>query len=180
VGGTCLTLLRSRGGFEVYSPVRDSFWPVAFTLIPTLLVVPAIAADVILGFPRQINVLAPDAFLFYPAIGYVAEVAFHLLPLTLFLLILTTTSKTPASRRLLWTGLLFTACAEPLFQVAFSLGRDPRTALQGFIGVHLLVYSVVAVWIFRRYDFVTMYLFRLVYYAWWHIAWGTLRLHLLF
>lgn len=126
------------------------------------------------------NVSAPGSFRFYPTIGYVAEVAFHLLPLSLFLLVLGMASRAPASDRLLWAGLLLTACAEPVFQVAFSLRSHSSTALEGFVAVHLLVYSVVALWVFRRYDFVTMYLFRFVYYAWWHIAWGTVRLHLLF
>jgi hypothetical protein len=34
--------------------------------------------------------------------------------------------------------------------------------------------------VFRRYDFVTMYSFRLFYYAYWHIAWGVIRLRVFF
>ncbi len=180
VGGTGLAFLHSRGWFATYSPRHDSLWPFAVTVVPTLLAVPAITADVLLGFPRDMNVLAPDSLLFYPAIGYVAEVTFHLLPVSLFLFVLTTAFKAPASNRLLWAALLFAATAEPLFQVGFSLSWHPFTLLQGFVGVQVLMFSVAAVWVFRRYDFVTMYLFRLVYYAWWHIVWGTLRLHLLF
>jgi hypothetical protein len=33
---------------------------------------------------------------------------------------------------------------------------------------------------FRRYDFASMYSFRLVYYAYWHVAWGVIRLKVLF
>jgi hypothetical protein len=180
IGGICLAFLHYHGGFEIYSPRRDSLWPLAVIVVPTLLAVPAMAADVFVGFPRGMNVPAPDSLLFYPAIGYVAEVTFHLLPLFLFLFVLTTVSKAPTSNRLLWAALLFASSAEPIFQVAFSLSRHPFTFLEGFVGVHVLIFSVAAVWVFRRYDFVTMYLFRLVYYVWWHIVWGTLRLPLLF
>ena len=173
VGGICLSFLRSRGLFETYSPAHDSFWPVAVTIVPTVLTVPAIAADVMVGFPRSMNVTVPDALLFYPAIGYVAEVSFHLLPLSLFFLIVQAPSTTSRAHRLLWAGLLFAACSEPLFQVGFSLSSQGFTALQGFVGVHVLIFSVVALWVFRRYDFVTMYLFRLV--PWWHIVWGTIH-----
>ena len=34
--------------------------------------------------------------------------------------------------------------------------------------------------IFKKYDFNSMYAFRLVYYLFWHIGWGHLRLRLLF
>ena len=34
--------------------------------------------------------------------------------------------------------------------------------------------------ILRRYDFVSMWTFRLVYYAIWHVVWGELRLRVLF
>lgn len=40
------------------------------------------------------------------------------------------------------------------------------------------VYTRLA--LFKRYDFVTMYTFRLVYYLLWHIVWGVIRLRLLF
>ena len=34
--------------------------------------------------------------------------------------------------------------------------------------------------IFKRYDFIAMYAFRLVYYLIWHIVWGYARLRSLF
>jgi hypothetical protein len=34
--------------------------------------------------------------------------------------------------------------------------------------------------IFRRFDFTSMYAFRLLYYLFWHILWGNLRLVVLF
>ena len=40
----------------------------------------------------------------------------------------------------------------------------------------LFLFGVVDLWLFRRFDFVTMYAFRMLYYAYWYVAWGTLRL----
>jgi hypothetical protein len=34
--------------------------------------------------------------------------------------------------------------------------------------------------IFRRYDFISMYTFRIAYYMLWHVLWGYARLRLLF
>jgi hypothetical protein len=42
------------------------------------------------------------------------------------------------------------------------------------------VINLVQLTLFRRYDFLTMYAFRLVYYLVWHVAWGHLRLQVLF
>ncbi len=77
-------------------------------------------------------------------------------------------------------ALAVVALLEPLFQ----LGAPSAAALPSwgtfYLGVHLLVFNGLQLWIFRRYDFLSMYAFRLVYYAWWHIAWGHVRLELLF
>ena len=44
----------------------------------------------------------------------------------------------------------------------------------------VFVIAVLQLYVFRRFDFASMYSFRLVYYAWWHILWGTIRLSVLF
>jgi hypothetical protein len=52
---------------------------------------------------------------------------------------------------------------------ALLRGRRPGRA-----GAFLQLY------VFRRFDFASMYAFRLVYYAYWHILWGVIRLKVLF
>jgi hypothetical protein len=42
--------------------------------------------------------------------------------------------------------------------------------------LHLWLFGLVEFALFRRYDFASMLTFRLVYYAYWHLAWGTWRL----
>jgi hypothetical protein len=48
------------------------------------------------------------------------------------------------------------------------------------VGVHVLVFNLLSLWFFRRYDFLSVYVFRVSYYGFWHILWGQLRLELLF
>jgi hypothetical protein len=49
-----------------------------------------------------------------------------------------------------------------------------------FVAVHVLAINAVALWLFRRYDFVTMLGFRLLYYLPWHVVRGTAREELLY
>ena len=46
--------------------------------------------------------------------------------------------------------------------------------------LNILLINLFQLLIFKRYDFVSMFSFRLAYYAIWHIAWGYVRLNLLF
>ena len=48
------------------------------------------------------------------------------------------------------------------------------------MGLHLFVFGMIQLSLFKRYGFVAMYTCRLAYYAVWHIIWGYLRLQLLF
>jgi hypothetical protein len=49
-----------------------------------------------------------------------------------------------------------------------------------YVGLHIFLIGLVQLLLFTRYDFITMYTFRLSYYAIWHILWGHLRLNLIF
>ena len=55
-----------------------------------------------------------------------------------------------------------------------------RMGSSAYVGVFVFVFTVVELYVFRRYDFMSMYAFRLVFYMWWHITWGYLRLRWLF
>jgi hypothetical protein len=46
--------------------------------------------------------------------------------------------------------------------------------------IHVFVIAFLQLYVFRRFDFVSMYSFRLFYYAYWHILWGVIRLEVLF
>jgi hypothetical protein len=49
-----------------------------------------------------------------------------------------------------------------------------------YMWIHLFVFNFLQMLVFKRYDFLKMYMFRLVYYLLWHIVWGSVRLGLLF
>ncbi|MCB9291467.1 MAG: hypothetical protein H6560_29470 [Lewinellaceae bacterium] len=44
------------------------------------------------------------------------------------------------------------------------------------MSLHIFLINLIQLWLFKRYDFVSMYTFRLVYYLIWHIGWGWVRL----
>lgn len=136
-----------------------------------------IVADVVFRFPEDLNVPPPEALLFYPVIGYVAEVVFHVVPLAIALTLGARVLRARSPRFV--TGcLLVVALVEPTFQVSFD--ADPYSWRAAYVGLHVLGFSLVQLWLYRRFDFVSMYAMRLSYYACWHLAWGVARLELLF
>ncbi len=179
-GAIALRFLRARGWFEIYAQGRTLRGVALAALLATLLVVPTIAVDAGVGFPRGINVPAPWSLLFYPAIAYVVEILFHVLPLALLLAAFRPLFKTLSPDRLVWLCIAFTALLEPAFQVHTGLSQGSPPVLNAYVGVHVFAFNLLQLAVFRRYGFVSMVAFRLVYYLWWHIAWGYLRLQLLF
>lgn len=177
LGGALLWILLSRGWFAVYragNPGR--------LLVPSgvalLLAGGIILVDRAVLFPEDINVLFPDSLLFYPVMGFVAEVVFHLLPLTALLVGLTTLGLRYES--ILWPCLVAVALADPIFQTVAGSAGDAPLWVTEYVFLHVFAINLLEVVLFRRFDFVTMYAFRLVYYALWHVVWGYLRLRLLF
>jgi hypothetical protein len=133
-----------------------------------------VAADLFfVHFPRDMNVPFPRSLAFYPAIAFLVEILFHVLPLSVALFPLALV-RSPKARRLLAFGALAAAALlEPAYQVLkASGGQAPGTA--AFVAVHVAAINVVGLWLFRRYDFLTMYGFRILYYLIWHVAWGGL------
>ena len=130
-------------------------------------------------FPADVNRPFPDSLFFYPIFGYVVEVIFHLLPLALLLFILTSIFKLNFEK-VIWPSILIVAMLEPIFQTALGFSRPYPTWVTGSVLLNIFLINVFQLLLFKRYDFVSMYLFRLVYYAIWHIVWGYARLGLLF
>jgi hypothetical protein len=144
----------------------------------TLLAVAIVIADFIVRYPQDLNVPMPQALLFYPAIGFVAEIVFHIVPLALVLLALKPFAGWMGEGRAVWGGILLVAVVEPTFQVLF-LG-SALTWADVYTWVHVFAIAVLQLVVFRRFDFASMYAFRLFYYAYWHILWGVIRLEVLF
>jgi hypothetical protein len=138
--------------------------------------------------PRDINVPFPESLLFYPVIGFIAEIVFHVLPLSLLLMVLPSIFKSIRLEATMWIAVPIVAALEPTFQAVLNVVGAPligaphgyRWWAVGFDWVHIFLINLVQLLTFRRYDFLSMYSLRLVYYIIWHIVWGSVRLGVVF
>ncbi len=146
-------------------------------LVGTCLAALTIATDIAAPYPAAINVALPGALLFYPAIGLVAEVAFHLLPLAL-VLVPAGALRLPRRPALIAAACL-AAAVEPAFQIAAGWGGGP-TWRDAVLAATLFALGLAQVAALLRHGFAAMLWLRLVYYLHWHILWGAARLELLF
>lgn len=179
VGVASLGFLQSHGWFEIYTIRGSSRGIVASAIMATLFSVAVIVAEItnIIHMPADMNVPLPWSLLFYPVIAYVAEIVFHALPLALLLAVLGALTKEPNANLLVWLSILGVSLLEPIFHLRSG---QPFSWAQAYIGLHIFAINFLQLVVFRRYDFISMYSFRLVYYMYWHIIWGYLRLQWLF
>jgi hypothetical protein len=176
LGGILLSILLSRGWFAIYTTGE----PRRFLLlsgVAALMGAIMILVDLRVVFSEDLNILFPQSVLYYPVMGYAVDILFHVLPLTILLILLTLLSKSFSS--IIWPCILIVSLLEPVFQVAFLVGPYPSWAV-AYVGLHIFAINLSELVLFKRYDFVSMYSFRLAYYAIWHIVWGYLRTRLLF
>ena len=179
LGLASLRFLDSGDWVLVDRPRRGSLRFALPAALATALVIPVVLVDLMGGFPQGLNVPLPESLVFYPVMALVAETVFHVVPLAL-LISATKRLASPAGRSKVLVGcLIVVALPEPIFQVGTGAGESPLWA-SAYVAVHLLAFNLLAVHWLRRYGFLSMLSFRLVYYVWWHIAWGALRLRLLF
>ena len=177
-----LSGLLSRGWFSIYKSenLGGLFFSSSLAANFALVIILLESARVV-AFPADLNIPFPGSLLFYPVIGFVVEIIFHVLPLSLVLLFLPSVSKRLTYRTIIWPCFLLISLLEPMIQIilGFSAQYPLWTNLYGnFIHVYLI--NLCQLVIFKRYDFISMYSFRLVYYILWHIVWGHLRPNLLF
>jgi hypothetical protein len=178
VGAAALWVLQSSYEFDLLKG-RTTLRGVALSaVLATVLAVAIVIADFIIRYPQDTNVPVPQALLFYPAVGFVAEIIFHVLPLVLLLLALTPLVGRLGRERVVWLGILLVAVLEPTFQVLFE--GKAFTWGAAYTWIHVFVIAFLQLYMFRRFDFVSMYSLRLFYYAYWHILWGVIRLEVLF
>jgi hypothetical protein len=178
LGTAALWLLRSRYGFAILKGKATLRGLALSAGIATAFGVAIVVADLLIRYPEEMNVPVPQALLFYPAIGFVAEILFHVLPLALLLLALSPLAGRLGRERVVWLGITLVAVLEPTFQVLFE--GKALTWGDAYTWIHVCAFAFLQLYVFRHFDFVSMYAFRLVYYAYWHIVWGVIRLKVLF
>lgn len=138
-----------------------------------------ILVDLKVIFPHDLNVLFPQSLLFYPAMGYIVEILFHLLPLSVLVFFFGTFFKKMSYKIMITASIITVSLLEPVYQIISYIGQYPLWTVV-YIGVHISLINLVQLLIFKRYDFISMYSFRLVYYILWHILWGYMRIKFLF
>jgi hypothetical protein len=179
LGFLLFSFLLSKGWFAIYKKenVKGLYYSSG---LATLFGLVAILADFEIRFyAADINILFPKSLLFYPAMGFYVEILFQVLPLVLILTILTPLSKRN-SNKIMWIGIFVVSLFEPIFQILpLTSGQFPLW-FAAFELARIFTIVLSQMTFFKRYDFVTMYWFRIVYYILWHIIWGYLRLGLLF
>jgi hypothetical protein len=180
LGLVLLALLLARGWFSIHrrGHLAERLGAAG---VAALLASITVLLDLKIVFPRDLNVAFPLSLLFYPAIGFLVEVVFHLLPLAVLLSLLTSRIMALGSERAVWAAIVLASLLEPAFQVA-PMVASPHypTWAAVFLAAHLLLFNLLQLFVFRRYDFLAMYTMRLAYYAVWHVAWGHVRLGVLF
>ena len=178
LGFFLLAFLLSRGWFAIYEPTLQGLAAAGGLALVFALVM--IFVDSRSPLPENINRLPPQGFFFYPSIAFVVEILFHVLPLTLILFLLSALPGNLSFDRFVWPAIIVTALLEPLFQAGLDSNRDNASWVSGYIILHIFLINLCQLTLFKRYDFVSMFSFRLVYYLVWHIIWGVLRLKFLF
>ncbi len=123
------------------------------------------AMDLLFGFPPDLNAPLPWSLLYYPAMGFAAQVALHLAPLIAILWL-----APGFARARPWTTMAAASAPEAALQV---WGGDSAMAV--LVAVHLLGFGIAELYLLRRFGFLAMYAFRLTYYLWWHILWAAWR-----
>ena len=140
-----------------------------------------ILIDLLAPFPEDIALPFPVSLLIYPVMGFVAEIIFHILPFTFLVVVMSALFKKVRSKRIISISILVTAFLESIYHmVTLSGAVQFSNWVLLLVGFHILLFSLCQFILFRRYDFFTMYTFRMAYYLIWHIAWGTFRLNILF
>ena len=176
IGYLTLNALCSKGRFAIFKykyPIRV----LPYFFIVTLFTAVAILVDLKRVYPADMNIPFPESLLFYPAIGFLVEIVFHVLPLVLLVFILNLVSGMTTVQRWIWVAFLVVAILEPTYQV--YMDPYPPWALS-VVWINLFLFNVLQLFVFYRFDFVSMFALRMVYYLIWHIVWGALRLEILF
>jgi hypothetical protein len=180
VGYALLSWLLSQGWLAMYK--RENLASLSRrSAIAALFVSVSILVDLKIRFPEQMNILFPKSLAFYPAIGFGVEILFHVVPLVVLIISLSSAFKQVSNENILWICILIVALFEPIYQTMdmASSNQFPVWAL-ALVGFNLYLFNLSQLYIFKRYDFISMYSFRLAYYLVWHIVWGYFRLQVLF
>lgn len=143
-------------------------WTAVFALVVTLL-------DLAAPFDANINVPLPYSLLFYPALAYVAETLFHVVPLSVVMLLTRDDHSACVRARLRQLGLGCVVLIEPVFQASLAAPGRPTWA-EALTFMHIGAINALLVTLVVRRGPFAAFAQRVAYYAYWHVLYGELRL----
>ena len=176
-GFLLLSYLHFRGWFTLFK-IENLKKIIRYTGLIILFVSVSILVDLNMVFQADMNIKFPESLLFYPVIAFFVEILFHVLPLTILLIALISIFNKTSYKKLLWITMLLVALLEPTYQ-AINMTQYPAWAVI-VVWVNLFLFNLTQLSIFKKFDFILMLTFRLLYYLCWHIIWGHIRLQVLF
>lgn len=175
LGIASLFALQRRFGYCVTGADTGARGPLTAAAISLPFMVAVTGADLFLGFPAGTHVDLPIALAFYPLMALIAQLVLHLLPFAIVLWVLSQTFVAWPLGLRIRLAVVLSASVEAVFQVADSAAPSyGLTLLSAFVAIQVFAFGLTELYIFRRFDFVSMYFFRLTYYGYWHILWGNL------
>lgn len=179
LGVIFLSYLTQDGRISIYKQEnpRELF---IFIVIAGLFAFFAMAIDLKVNFPRDLNVPFPESILFYPSIGFLVEIVFHIVPVALILFSVKLLPLNMNPDKVIWVAIFFAALIEPTFQMLAGFSQDYPLWVYVWIWIHVFIINLMQLVIFKRNGFFVMYFFRVTYYFFWHIVWGHIRLKVLF
>ncbi len=140
-----------------------------------------VVVDLMFPLPQDLNKPFPDSLWFYPVMGYVVEVIFHLIPLSLLLILFSQPFQKISEEKRIWVSIFLVSILEPILQLSFGFANEYPPIVEGYSnGLHVFFINFLQLTCFKRYDFLSMFSFRMIYYLFWHILWGYIRLIILF
>lgn len=178
-GFILLSFLLYKDWFAIY--IKENLKKIFRSSCLALLFVPiSILVDSKVGFPADMNILFPQSLFFYPVIGFFVEILFHVLPLSLLLILMASIFKKALYKNIAGICVFIVSLPEPIYQTMLmaSTNHYPLWSLV-IVWFNLFLFNLSQLIIFKRYDFISMYSFRLMYYLAWHMIWGYIRLQVL-
>ncbi|MGF7080342.1 hypothetical protein [Mucilaginibacter sp. UYCu711] len=177
LGILCLSYLLNKSWFKIYKK-NDTLKLLRTLGLAVLFVSITILIDIKIHFPIDMNIAFPESLLFYPLIGFLAEILFHVLPMTVLLFCLSSIFENTDIQKIIWFSIVVIATLEPIYQVS-AMAAYPIWAII-LVWINLYLFNLTQLIIFKQFDFTAMYLFRLIYYLFWHVLWGYARLRGIF
>ena len=137
-GFSVLKFLLSKTQFAIYKKHNFKTYFIV-TSIVIVFGIEVIASDIwLVDYSPEINITFPKSILFYLSMGYIVEVFFHLLPISLIIIILTSFRKFSINR-IVWISIITVSIIEPLFQIWFT---DHSLTTTIYTGIDVYLFSL--------------------------------------